>query len=63
MVNINVSIDDFQEHADSYDGVCTECGEVTEGGVEPDAEGYECPSCGACAVMGMELALVSGLVG
>ena len=58
-----IMIDNFEEHQDNYDGVCLKCGEITEGGVEPDAEGYECSSCGASAVMGMELALVSGLVG
>tara|TARA_R100001594_G_scaffold100341_2_gene134976 strand:+ start:1205 stop:1393 length:189 start_codon:yes stop_codon:yes gene_type:complete len=32
-------------------GVCTKCGDEAYG-VEPDAEGYKCESCGERAVMG-----------
>ena len=38
-------------------GVCTKCGEVADG-VEPDAEGYKCESCGQRAVMGAEQAVL-----
>lgn len=39
-------------------GFCKECGdEVT--GVEPDARGYHCESCGAMAVYGAEEMLIS----
>jgi hypothetical protein len=34
-------------------GICIKCGEDAEG-VEPDARGYECESCGAKAVYGAE---------
>jgi len=34
-------------------GFCTDCGAEADG-VEPDAEGYECESCGAHAVCGAE---------
>jgi hypothetical protein len=35
------------------------CGEMAHG-VEPDAEGYECESCGASKVYGAEELLISG---
>jgi hypothetical protein len=38
---------------DNNGGICTACHEVAYG-VEPDAEGYECESCGALAVCGAE---------
>ena len=34
-------------------GICTACGEETTG-VEPDAEHYECESCGKHEVFGAE---------
>lgn len=43
-----------------YAGLCLECHEIDEDGVEPDAEGYECPSCEAHAVMGLETAFIMG---
>tara|TARA_R100000808_G_scaffold2906_1_gene10844 strand:+ start:595 stop:792 length:198 start_codon:yes stop_codon:yes gene_type:complete len=35
----------------SSTGICKSCGEEQEG-CEPDAQGYECESCGAPAVYG-----------
>ena len=54
---------EYEEHCNSYDGLCTECGEWTFGCVEPDAEGCECECCGSEAVMGAENALVTGGLG
>jgi hypothetical protein len=42
-------------------GVCLGCGEY-QGGCEPDAHSYECESCGARRVYGMEEALIMGAV-
>ena len=53
---------DFREHMNSYDGFCLACGEWTEGGTEPDAEGYECVACGASRVVGAEQLLFYGRV-
>ena len=39
---------------ESYDGVCVECKEITNSGVEPDACAYECESCGRRTVYGMK---------
>jgi DNA-directed RNA polymerase subunit RPC12/RpoP len=44
-----------------YGGLCLTCGAQAEG-VEPDARHYECESCGAKRVFGMEELLVMGLV-
>ena len=40
-------------HEDNGGGICAACKEVTYG-VEPDAERYECDSCGKMAVYGAE---------
>ncbi len=42
-------------------GVCLACGEV-QGGVEPDASGYECEACGENMVKGIEEAILDGEV-
>lgn len=57
-----VTESEYAAHTDAYDGICLECGEWTTGGVEPDAEGYECENCGAHAVMGAENALLCGRI-
>lgn len=44
----------------SYEGICLDCGEITDG-VEPDAECYRCPSCGAHKVIGGEMLAISAL--
>ena len=51
---------DFMEIVEKYAnaGVCLSCGEVRFGGVEPDAEEYECFECGKHAVEGLESALM-----
>lgn len=38
-------------------GFCTSCGEEAEG-VEPDAEDYECASCGEMTMSGAEQLLI-----
>jgi hypothetical protein len=42
---------------DDYLGFCLKCGHE-HSGVEPDAEGYKCESCGELAVMGAENILI-----
>ena len=36
--------------------------ELPNGSTEPDAEHYSCEACGAAAVMGMELAMMSDVI-
>jgi len=55
------SEDEFLSHCESFDGICAKCGEWTDGGVEPDAEGYKCEACGAMAVMGAEHGILMGM--
>lgn len=35
-------------------GACNACGEMVYDGVEPDARNYECDSCGAMEVFGLQ---------
>jgi hypothetical protein len=57
---IEMTQDSYLAMTESYNGLCLECGETREGGCEPDAEKYECYSCGAHAVMGAENAMMAG---
>jgi len=68
MIHLNKSrnakmftLDEVMEAAESGDGIgfCLSCGEQVDG-VEPDAHGYECASCGAHAVCGAEEILLTG---
>lgn len=47
---------------DGTNGACLGCGEIIYGGVEPDARQYECESCGANRVFGLEELLVMGQI-
>lgn len=55
-----ISIEEFKQHCNDSDGLCLACGEWGFGGVEPDAEGYECEACGEPQVMGAEQAMIEG---
>ena len=44
---------------DDYSGFCTACGAHAHG-VEPDARGYTCESCGADKVYGAEELVLGG---
>lgn len=59
---VRMSWDDFEAAAESYEGFCTTCNEVTNSGVEPDARRYECESCGNRTVYGMAEALMNGSI-
>ena len=55
---LDVVIEMVEEDNDS--GICTACYEVAYG-VAPDAEGYQCGSCGELAVSGAERFLLSNV--
>lgn len=56
---MKLTLQQYHEHCDLYDGYCTECDDITVfGGVEPDAEERECDECGQPTVMGVEQATV-----
>lgn len=53
---------DYSEGESSYAGVCPDCGELQWGQFEPDARRRKCEDCGGMRAMGLEWAVVSGLV-
>lgn len=55
-----VSENQLHEHMDAMDGYCTTCKKWTAEGVEPDAEGYDCPVCEQPTVLGAENAMCHG---
>jgi len=55
---VRLPISEYEVARDAYDGYCTTCKEITNAGVEPDARGYECESCGESTVYGIEEALL-----
>lgn len=54
-----MSDSEYQLLCEECAGICLACGEYAYG-VEPDAEHYECESCGALKVRGIENCLISG---
>lgn len=58
MTVIKITEKEYRAHCNAMDGVCLACKEFTTGGVEPDAENYECPMCGENEVFGTEQALM-----
>lgn len=58
---IKITESTYHELRDEYGGVCTKCRSVRYQ-CEPDAEKYECESCDARAVDGIELLLIRGLI-
>lgn len=62
MEKLILSISEYENHREDYDGFCKECNQITNmGGVEPDAEGYECILCDQMSVVGMENAMIEKL--
>ena len=59
MLNIETVIEAIKE--DDTIGFCINCGEKHYG-VEPDARGYKCGSCGERKVYGAEEIILEGLV-
>ena len=58
-VMISLTESEYIEACNNYQGICLAC-EALQDGVEPDAEGYECESCGEHKVTGIEEALLMG---
>ena len=60
---MNMSEAEYRDHCESYDGYCKKCDDVGRfGDTEPDAENYPCEECGQHACMGIEQALLMGLI-
>jgi|GEM_PF-1090631 len=58
---IQITAEEYEELRESYGGYCIACRDEAYG-VEPDARGYECDSCGKLAVYGIEELLIRGVV-
>ena len=58
---IQVSEAEYADLSENYGGFCIECRDQAYG-VEPDARGYRCESCGANAVYGAEELLIRGVI-
>lgn len=61
MKTIKLSEDTYNYMRDEYQGICLKC-HSHQDQCEPDAENYSCAECGAFRVMGIENALIMGLV-
>jgi len=57
---IRLTEDEYVRLNENGGGACLACGTIHEGGVEPDAEGYECEWCGAHRLCGIEQCLILG---
>jgi hypothetical protein len=62
MNTVTVDEKDYREVLDSNTGWCTVCEAFTREMTEPDAEGYDCPSCEQASVVGAEQALLLGCI-
>jgi hypothetical protein len=52
----------YLRHEDELNGICCACGAIRHGNTEGDAEGYECGRCGMHSVVGIQNALIMGLI-
>jgi rRNA maturation endonuclease Nob1 len=59
---VSMTVAEFEEACDAYQGFCTNCRKITSDGVEPDAREYECESCGERTVYGAEETLFMDLI-
>lgn len=60
---MNLTESAYTEACGDSAGYCSECDDITsDSGVEPDAEGYKCPTCERMTVMGIEQALLVGML-
>lgn len=58
-----LSCGQFKSHRDDMDGFCTNCNQVTTfGGIEPDAEQYECEECGEFSLYGMDYIIMNDMI-
>ena len=59
MTVFNMTQEDYLDASRNYQGICKTCGDLRDQ-TEPDAEDYECYSCGEMQVQGIENALMEG---
>ena len=56
-----ITAEEFTDATENNIGFCTSCCAFTRDNTEPDAEGYDCPSCNLNTVIGAEFALIKDL--
>ncbi len=62
MKTLTITMDEYCDVCDSYQGYCTTCGKFTREMTEPDACNYDCPICDENTVMGAEEAMIQGIL-
>lgn len=62
IAGFKMSEEECRGHIEENNGFCLSCGKVTWGGCEPDAQDYECESCGESKVFGTEELLMMGKI-
>ncbi len=58
---IHISEAEYANLSENYGGFCIACADEAYG-VEPDARQYQCESCGARGVYGVEELLIRGVI-
>lgn len=59
---MKLTVNQYMSAQDNYEGYCTSCDLLTRDSTEPDAENYNCPECEEHTVMGVDNALMMGLI-
>ena len=59
---IKMTEDEYRDASRDMMGLCLECKALTRSHTEPDAEHYDCPKCGKNSVVGMDTALIDGII-
>jgi hypothetical protein len=60
MRQLEIAYAEYVELRETAMGYCVRCGDFTRESVEPDATGYECPTCEHDTVVGAEIGLIRG---
>lgn len=53
-----MSVAEYHEHCNEYNGLCLACGAINYGGHEPDAINRKCEECGKRASCGTETVMI-----
>ena len=53
---------EYRDLDDNFCGICLACGELSDGGCEPDARGYACDACGKPKVFGVSELIMLGYI-
>jgi len=58
---LRISIEEYKRMEHNMQGICTSCEAIRES-TEPDAEEYQCYSCGETTVVGVMTAFDDGII-